>query len=117
MSPEPAAPRNMGQALLARAGTDGVMVFHDRSGARRVGVDELLAGGAACAAHLHDRGIGTGDAVGVLGPNRPEWAFWTIGVWLAGAAVVERGAIPKAANGKLQRLAARDAYAEGVLSR
>lgn len=79
---------NIGQKLLARAGTDGVMVFHDENGALRLGVDELLARGAACAARLRHRGIGAGDAVGVLGPNRPEWASWALGVWFAGAAVV-----------------------------
>ena len=64
------------------------MVFHDENGALRLGIDELLARGAACASVLQDRGIGAGDAVGVLGPNRPEWVSWALGVWLAGAAVV-----------------------------
>ena len=64
------------------------MVFHDENGAIRLGVDELLARGAACASVLQERGIGAGDAVGILGPNRPEWVTWALGVWLAGAAVV-----------------------------
>jgi fatty-acyl-CoA synthase len=81
-------PQSVGHALLERAGTRGVMVFHDEHGALRLGVDELLARGAACATRLQERGVGAGDAVGVLGPNRPEWVSWALGVWLAGAAVV-----------------------------
>ena len=91
MTTEPKPPRelqNVGQKLLTRARTEGVLVFHDENGALRLGVDELLARGAACATRLNDRGIGAGDAVGVLGPNRPEWVSWALGVWLAGAAVV-----------------------------
>ncbi len=56
--------QNIGEKLLTRAGTEGVMVFHDENGAIRLGVDELLARGAACASVLQDRGIGAGDAVG-----------------------------------------------------
>ena len=53
MEPEPRRElQNIGQKLLARAGTDGVMVFHDENGALRLGVDELLARGAACAIRL-----------------------------------------------------------------
>ena len=37
---------------------------------------------------MQERGIGTDDPVGLLGPNHPEWVSWAIGVWLAGAAVV-----------------------------
>ena len=40
-----------------------------------------------------------------------------IGITPREVLIVEPGMIPKAANGKLQRLAARDAYAEGLLSR
>ena len=64
------------------------MVFHGEHGAVRLGVDELLARGAACATCVQERGIGTDDPVGLLGPNHPAWVSWAIGVWLAGAAVV-----------------------------
>lgn len=33
-------------------------------------------------------GIRPGDAVGVLGPNRPEWIVWAFASWIAGAVLV-----------------------------
>jgi fatty-acyl-CoA synthase len=86
--PEPVAFRNVGEAVLARSGSGGALVFHIDDDAIRLETDELIARGAACAARLVDLGVRAGDAVGVLGPNRPEWPGWALGVWLAGGALV-----------------------------
>jgi fatty-acyl-CoA synthase len=85
---EPLAFRNVGEAVLSRSGGGGAMVFHVDDDAIRLETDELIARGAACAARLVDLGVRAGDAVGVLGPNRPEWPSWALGVWLAGGALV-----------------------------
>lgn len=37
---------------------------------------------------LSGLGLGRGAPVGILGPNRPEWAAWAFGAWEAGAVVV-----------------------------
>jgi acyl-CoA synthetase (AMP-forming)/AMP-acid ligase II len=51
-------------------------------------VAELYARALGRAAQLGRAGVGTGDMVGLLGPNCPEWVEWAWGTWLAGAALV-----------------------------
>lgn len=75
------------EELEARA-QDGAgrLVFHLADGPVDLGVAELAQRAGAGA--LADRGIGQGDRVGLLSPNRPEWAVWAHAVFLGGAALV-----------------------------
>lgn len=71
----------------ARTGA-GELIFHMENGPRRIPADELWATACRRAELLRDRGLGSGDHVGIVGPNNPEWAAWAFGVWVAGATLV-----------------------------
>jgi acyl-CoA synthetase (AMP-forming)/AMP-acid ligase II len=78
-----------GDALLIAAENDaGALTFHLEDGPRRVSSVELLESATIRAAELNARGVGTGDRVGVIGPNCPRWAEWGYAVWLSGATLV-----------------------------
>jgi fatty-acyl-CoA synthase len=64
------------------------VVFHLREGERSLGIDEVLDFGSRAARRLRERGVGPGDRVAVLGPNRPEWLIWAVATWFAGATLV-----------------------------
>jgi fatty-acyl-CoA synthase len=66
----------------------GKLVFHLGDREEQISSSELADRATAAASVLTARGIRPGDAVGVLGPNRPEWAVWTFATWLAGAVLV-----------------------------
>jgi fatty-acyl-CoA synthase len=66
----------------------GGLVFHLRGGVDRWPPDRLQEAATAAAGVLAARGVLPGQAVGLLGPNRPEWARWAFAVWSAGAALV-----------------------------
>ncbi|MFL5515975.1 MAG: AMP-binding protein, partial [Gemmatimonadales bacterium] len=77
------------EALLHTAGRGtGQLTFHLEDGPVRLSVAELAERAHAAARTLAARGVAPGDAVGVLGPNRPEWAVWAWATWMAGAALV-----------------------------
>ena len=69
-------------------GSRGELFFHLKEGVVHLTADELAARAKAAAGALVERGIRPGDRVGLLGPNRPEWAIWAYGVWFAGGALV-----------------------------
>lgn len=81
--------RSLPEALAdaARCGP-GSVVFHLADEPVRLGIDELAARAGVAGSWLADRGVGRGDRIGLLGPNRPEWAVWAFGIWSAGAALV-----------------------------
>jgi fatty-acyl-CoA synthase len=64
------------------------LVFHLLGEVRHLPARTLLEDARRGAAALASMGVRPGDAVGILGPNRPEWARWAFASWLAGAVVV-----------------------------
>jgi fatty-acyl-CoA synthase len=76
------------EALEGARSSAAELVFHLREGVVRVPAALLLEEARAGAAALTDRGVRPGDAVGIIGPNGPEWARWAYASWLAGAALV-----------------------------
>lgn len=77
------------EVLLANAGSGaGQLVFHLGDGPAPLRTDELAERAERAARRLTALGVRPGDAVGVLGPNRPEWVVWAFATWLVGAALV-----------------------------
>lgn len=72
------------EALDGAAAGPAELVFHLPEGIARIPAASLLVQARASAALLADRGVRPGDAVGVLGPNTPEWARWAYATWLDG---------------------------------
>ena len=66
----------------------GGLHFHLEDGVCTLTASELLDRAAGAATVLEQLGIEPGASVGVLGPNRPEWAVAAFGTWLAGGVVV-----------------------------
>ncbi|CAN5895245.1 N/A [soil metagenome] len=66
----------------------GELVFHLDEGRSRLAWDELSERAGHGARELAARGVEPGDRVGLLGPNRPEWAVWAYATWTAGATLV-----------------------------
>jgi acyl-CoA synthetase (AMP-forming)/AMP-acid ligase II len=105
-------PQTIGEALVATAATEaGEYVFHLESGIVRLSCAELAERAERGARRLVALGIEPGDAVGVLGPNRPEWVVWAFATWLAGAVLVPvqiplRIRDPEAFRERLRSLAA-----------
>jgi fatty-acyl-CoA synthase len=78
----------LAQALECAPAGSSELVFHLAEGVVTLPVADLLDQAHAGVRALAERGIEPGDAVGILGPNGPEWARWAYAVWLAGGAVV-----------------------------
>jgi acyl-CoA synthetase (AMP-forming)/AMP-acid ligase II len=78
----------LSQALECAAAGSSELVFHLADGAVTLSAETLLDQAHAGARALAERGIEPGDAVGVLGPNGPEWARWAFAAWLAGGSLV-----------------------------
>jgi fatty-acyl-CoA synthase len=80
---------SLSEALLVAAARGcGELNFHLEGGAVHLPHDELADRALTAARALAARGIGPGDAVGVIGPNRPEWAVWAFAAWISGATLV-----------------------------
>jgi len=85
----PLAVSTIPEALVAATlRGQGTLVFHLEGGPVRLGGEELAERAEAAARWLAARGIGHGDRVGVMGPNRPQWAVCAYATWMAGAALV-----------------------------
>ena len=84
----PDGPGTLAEALIASAPQRAELTFHLEDGPVAIPGAELVERALAGARALAARGIGPGDAVGVLGPNRPEWAVWAWATWAAGATLV-----------------------------
>lgn len=83
------APTTIPEGLLASAERGmGEYVFHLEDGVARLSCAELAERATAGARRLVALGVEPGDAVGVLGPNRPEWVVWAFATWIAGATLV-----------------------------
>lgn len=81
--------RTIPEALLATAERgEGEYVFHLEEGVVRLSCAELAERAERAARRLVALGVEPGDAVGVLGPNRPDWVIWAFAAWIAGAALV-----------------------------
>jgi fatty-acyl-CoA synthase len=80
------------QALVATVerGT-GAHVFHLDEGIVEVPFRELAERAARRAGTLARRGVRPGDRVGLIGPNRPQWAAWAFATWWSGAVLVPIG--------------------------
>ncbi len=76
--------------VLAAAGRRalGGWTFHDGREVVALPARELYLRASELAFALRGAGVGSGRTVGVVGPNRPEWACWAWAVWLSGAALV-----------------------------
>jgi fatty-acyl-CoA synthase len=82
-------PATIPEALLATAARDaGEYVFHLEDGPLRLSVAELAERAQHGARRLLALGVEPGDAVGVFGPNRPEWVLAAFSIWMAGGVVV-----------------------------
>jgi fatty-acyl-CoA synthase len=82
-------PATIPDALFATAERGaGQYVFHLADGIVRLSCEELAERAFRQARRLMARGVEPGDAVGVLGPNRPEWVVSAFATWIAGAVLV-----------------------------
>jgi acyl-CoA synthetase (AMP-forming)/AMP-acid ligase II len=105
-------PTTIPEALFATAERGaGEYVFHLEDGEVRLSCVELAERALRGAQRLAALGVEPGDAVGVLGPNRPEWVVWAFAAWIAGAALVPvqvplRVRDPNAFREQLRRLVA-----------
>lgn len=82
-------PETIPSALLATAERGvGEYAFHLDDGVVRIPCAELVERAKSGARHLAALGVQPGDAVGLLGPNRPEWVVWAFAIWMARAALV-----------------------------
>lgn len=82
-------PTTIPEALRASVARDrGSFVFHLDGRVERFSCAELLERAERGARRLVALGVGPGDAVGVLGPNRSEWVVSSFATWLAGAILV-----------------------------
>ena len=72
----PDRPSTLLEALTASPTQRAELTFHLEDGRVSFTGTELVERALAGARALAARGIGPGDAVGVLGPNRPEWSVW-----------------------------------------
>lgn len=82
-------PPTIPEALESTAARgEGEYVFHLEAGPVRLSCAELAERAERQARRLLALGVEPGDAVGVLGPNRPEWVVSAFAVWFAGAALV-----------------------------
>lgn len=103
-------PATIPEALFAAAERDvGEYVFHLADGTVRFSCAELAERALRGARRLRARGVEPGDAVGVLGSNRPEWVEAAFAIWVAGAALVPvqiplRVRDPSAFRERLRRL-------------
>jgi fatty-acyl-CoA synthase len=66
----------------------GEFTFYLEEGPAQFGTADLVERGERQAQRLLSLGIEPGDAVGVLGPNRPEWVVSAFAAWLSGAILV-----------------------------
>ncbi len=66
----------------------GEHVFHLEDQVVRLSCAELAERAEPAARRLLALGVGPGDAVGVLGPNRPEWIVSAFAIWIAGGVLV-----------------------------
>lgn len=83
------SPSTIPEALLDTAQRGrGRFVFHLDDGPVEVSCEELAERAERGARRLLALGVEPGDAVGVLGPNRPEWTVWAFATWIAGAVLV-----------------------------
>src|ERR1044072_7052693 len=77
------------EALFATsARAEGEYVFYLEDGEVGLSSVELAERAHHAAQRLVAMGVQPGDAVGVLGPNRPEWVIWAFAVWSSGAVLV-----------------------------
>jgi fatty-acyl-CoA synthase len=82
-------PKTIPQALFATAERRaGTYVFHLEDGVVELSCEELAERASHGAGRLSALGVEPGDAVGVLGPNRPEWVVWAFATWIVGAVLV-----------------------------
>ena len=84
-----ARPTTIPEALFATAEReDGKYVFHLDAGPVSISCSELAERAQRGARRLMALGVEPGDAVGILGPNRPEWVVGAFATWIAGATLV-----------------------------
>lgn len=76
------------EALRAAAGGSGLIGFHLEDGFDSLSATELLDRSPRHASVLVDQGVHSGDMVGLIGSNRPEWVEWAHAIWLVGATLV-----------------------------
>ncbi len=84
----PVGSSSIPEALHRAAEGGGGLSFALPDGMEPITPVDLASCAEAGAARLTSWGIRRGDAVAVLGQNRPEWAAWAFAVWAAGAVLV-----------------------------
>ena len=75
-----------GLSRMATRGGKGY-VFYLNEGKDHMSLDRLHEGAWARARVLLARGVQPGDAVGILGPNFPDWIQWAVAIWMVGGAL------------------------------
>lgn len=81
-------PRTIVTALDEAAETSRRFVFHHGQDTVELPYDDLRARARERAGALAAWGVQPGDAVGILGPNTPEWVTWAFAAWVSGCSVV-----------------------------
>lgn len=82
-------PATIPEALFATAETGaGEYRFYLDDATVRLSCAELAEQAEQAARRLVALGVEPGDAVGLLGPNRPDWVIWAFAAWIAGATLV-----------------------------
>src|SRR5436190_596092 len=79
-------PRTILEGLARNASHGGNgWIFSGVEGTEHLTLDRLHEEASARANELLGRGVQPRDAVGVLGPNAPDWIEWAAGGWTVGA--------------------------------
>jgi acyl-CoA synthetase (AMP-forming)/AMP-acid ligase II len=73
---------------VAAGAGGGRVVFHLEGSVETIDAAQVYDAARVRAARLRRAGVGRGDRVGIIGPNRPDWLAWAHATWMRGATIV-----------------------------